>query len=157
MAASLPADNEFAPAEFSPTPELVRIAVIVLAVAGVAGLWKGAAEAIGQGPVRAPPPASSNGATPATAFALPTVGATADTLLPPQALGSTVATPPAPVKAAPRVESASEPEVAAPAEGPLIVEVAPAQPAAPAAAEAEAAPSDDLEQAPLADEAYPPD
>ena len=106
MAVSLSADDEFAPTEFSPPPELVRIAVIVLAVAGVAGLWKGAAYSIQQGPVSAPPPASVGPrTTPAVATALPAVGATSDTLLPPRALGASV-TPPPPAPPAPREESA---------------------------------------------------
>ena len=95
MSASVsPPDDEFTPAEFSPSPELVRVAVVVLAVAGVAGLWKGLATAAPEVPAPVPVVAAS---TPATA--LPAVSATSDTLLPPQALGPTVAT--LPEKAAP--------------------------------------------------------
>jgi len=161
MAASLHPHTDLAPAEFSPTPELVRVAMVVLAVAGVAGLWKGAAEAMQQGRLNVPPPVST--ATPAVA-ALPTVGATADTLLPPQSLGPAATPAPAPAKAALRPEPAApEPGSDAPAVTPVVVESAPAaapavQPApAVSAEEQDYAPEDDFEPAPPDEEYYPPD
>ena len=133
MAASLWSSSDYAPTAFSPTPETVKIAVAMLAVAGLAGLWRGAAETMDRG--NAEPPAVDESRA-VRAQALPMVAATADTMIPAQA-AETLA--PAPVAAKPaRAPSApaAEPEA----------EAAPASEAAPApvveAAPAATAPTD---------------
>jgi hypothetical protein len=105
-----------APTEYSPPRELSRIALAMLGAAALVGLWRGFAETVAAQSVSGDE-AAIRAVEPRVATALPTVSATTDTLIPPEAERAPATRTPAKPEAAPETpptHAAPGPDASAP-------------------------------------------